>query len=177
MTTFVAEFTSPLGIVGTNAGRRPDPQPRPAFSIPMNVTPTMMGSSTRIGGRAGRAYMPVSPPGVIGAAVIRAARHSACLPRRRLAQMLSVSHGTVGAWEDGTTPLFCVRYGQLRALADALTDAGGRVGWELDELLIASQCDLLMTGMLHGFEDYAEVPPWKATASKPGLPAACSAGP
>jgi hypothetical protein len=125
----------------------------------MNVTPTSMGSSTRIGGQAGREYMPASPPGVIGAAVISAARHSAGLPRRRLAQMLSVSHRNACAWEDGTTPLFCVPYGQLRALADALTDAGARVGWELDELLIASQCDLLVTGMLHGFEDYAEVPP------------------
>ena len=30
---------------------------------------------------------------------------------------------------------------------------------ELGELLLASRCDLLLTGMLHGFEDYAEVPP------------------
>ena len=102
--------------------------------------------------------IPASRPGVIGAAVIRAARNSAGLPRRRLAQMLSVSHGTALGWENGTTPLFCVPYGQLRTLADALTDAGARVGWELDELLIASQCDLLVTGILHGFEDYAEVP-------------------
>jgi hypothetical protein len=27
------------------------------------------------------------------------------------------------------------------------------------ELVLASQCDLLITGMLQGFEDYAEVPP------------------
>ena len=73
--------------------------------------------------------------------------------------MLSVSQGTVLAWETGTTPLFCVPYGQLRALANALAGAGARVGWEFDELLIASQCDLLVTGMLRGFEDYAEVPP------------------
>lgn len=72
--------------------------------------------------------------------------------------MLNVSQATVLTWEDGTMPMFCVGYGQLRALADALTEADARVGWELDELLIASQCDLLVTGMLHGFEDYGEVP-------------------
>ena len=33
------------------------------------------------------------------------------------------------------------------------------MGQELGELLLASRCDLLLTGMLHGFEDYAEVPP------------------
>jgi hypothetical protein len=33
------------------------------------------------------------------------------------------------------------------------------LGHELGELLLASQCDLLLTGVLHGFEDYAEVPP------------------
>ena len=33
------------------------------------------------------------------------------------------------------------------------------VGHELGELLLVSRCDLLLTGMLHGFEDYAEVPP------------------
>jgi hypothetical protein len=33
------------------------------------------------------------------------------------------------------------------------------VGHELGELLLAARCDLLLTGMLHGFEDCAEVPP------------------
>lgn len=159
MTTFVAEFSSPLGWVRANAAPRPTPGPRPAFSVPASEIPAALGSSARVGGEAERAYIPASPPGVIGAAVIRAARHSAGLPRRRLAQTLSVSHGTALAWEDGTTPLFCVPYDQLRTLANALTDAGAQVGWELDELLIASQCDLLVTGMLCGFEDYAEVPP------------------
>jgi hypothetical protein len=33
------------------------------------------------------------------------------------------------------------------------------VGTELGDLLLASRCDLLLAGMLKGFEDYAEVPP------------------
>ena len=33
------------------------------------------------------------------------------------------------------------------------------MGYEIGDLVLASQCDLLMTGMLRGFEDYAEVPP------------------
>jgi hypothetical protein len=37
--------------------------------------------------------------------------------------------------------------------------AGAQVGQNLGELLSASQSDLLLAGMLHGFEDYAEVPP------------------
>jgi len=32
-------------------------------------------------------------------------------------------------------------------------------GQEPGELLLAAQCDLLVTGMLHEFEEYAEVPP------------------
>ena len=159
MTTFVAEFTRPLGIVRTNAIPRPTPGPWPASSALARETPTALGSSALVSGEAGQVYVPASPPGVIGAAVTRAARCSAGLPRRRLAQMVGVSHRAALPWEDGTTPLFCLPYHQLRALADALTDAGARVGWELDELLIASQCDLLVTGMLHGSEDYAEVPP------------------
>jgi hypothetical protein len=30
---------------------------------------------------------------------------------------------------------------------------------DVAELVLTSQCDLLLTGMLQGFEDYAEVPP------------------
>jgi hypothetical protein len=65
----------------------------------------------------------------------------------------------VRAWENGTIPLFSVPYGQLQQLAEVLDHAGAQVGQRLDELLLAAQCDLLLTGMLNGFEDYAEVPP------------------
>ena len=112
------------------------------------------------GGRTGNAdYCPASPPGVIGGAIIRAARRSAHMTLRRLARNLGVKRATVRGWENGTSPLFCLPHGQLRQLAAALRDAGAQVGQDLGELLLASQCDLLITGMLRGFEDYAEVPP------------------
>jgi transcriptional regulator with XRE-family HTH domain len=101
----------------------------------------------------------VTGTAMIGGAVIRAARRSARLSRRRLARLLGVTPGMVRAWEAGTVPLFCLPYSQLRQLAAGLHDAGTRVGQELGELLLASQCDLLITGMLGGFEDYSEVPP------------------
>jgi DNA-binding transcriptional regulator YiaG len=100
----------------------------------------------------------VSPAGAIGAAVVQATRRSAHLTRLRLARQLNVSVATVRSWENGTIPLFAVPYGQLERLAQALDRAGAQVEIELGDLLLASRCDLLLTGMLHGFEDYAEVP-------------------
>lgn len=100
-----------------------------------------------------------SPPGAIGAAVVQAARRSAHLTRLHLARQLNVSVATVRSWESGTIPLFAVPYAQLQQLAQVLDRAGAQVGMELGDLLLASRCDLLLTGMLHGFEDYAEVPP------------------
>ena len=108
---------------------------------------------------AGVIAFPVSAPGVIGGAVIKAARRSADLSRRDLARLLAVSPLTVRTWEDGTRPLFSVRYDQLCQVADALRRADALVGQEVSELLLASQCDLLITGILHESEDYAEVPP------------------
>jgi DNA-binding transcriptional regulator YiaG len=102
---------------------------------------------------------PVSPHGVIGAAVVQAARRSAHLTRLRLSRQLNVRVATVRSWENGTIPLFSVPYGELQQLSEAFSRAGARVGHELGELLLASRCDLLLTGMLHGFEEYAEVPP------------------
>jgi DNA-binding transcriptional regulator YiaG len=102
---------------------------------------------------------PVSPPGAIGGTLIRAARRSAHLTQLRLARTLKVSTATVRAWENGTIPLFSIPYGQLQGLAAVLNQAGAHVGHELSELLLASQRDLLITSMLHGSENYAEVPP------------------
>jgi len=102
---------------------------------------------------------PVTPPGVIGAAVIKAARRSARLTRRRLARAARVSPATVHQWENGTLPLYCVGYRDLRQLAETMASAGAVVGTDVAELMAAGQCDLLLTGMLNGFEDYAEVPP------------------
>jgi transcriptional regulator with XRE-family HTH domain len=105
------------------------------------------------------AYCPASPPGVIGGAIIRAARRSARLSTRRLARTLGVDLATVRSFQNGTSPLFCLPHDQLRQLAAAFRDAGAQVGQDLRELLLASQRDLLITGMLRGFENYAEVPP------------------
>jgi transcriptional regulator with XRE-family HTH domain len=124
-----------------------------------NPMAALTGSLDRSRNRTGEAFLPVSPPGVIGGAVIKAARRSAGLSRRRLARTLAVSLRTVHGWENGTHPLFCTGYNQLCRLASALDEADAKVGYEVGDLVLASQCDLLMTGMLRGFEDYAEVPP------------------
>jgi len=111
------------------------------------------------GGTGNSGYCPASAPGVIGGAIIRAARRSAHLTLRRLARNLGMDLTTVRNWQNGTSPLFCLPHGQLRQLANAFDHAGAQVGSDLHELLLAAQCDLLITGMLRGFEDYAEVPP------------------
>ena len=102
---------------------------------------------------------PVSPPGVIGGAVIRAARKSARISRRKLARRLGASPRTLRSWENGTCPLFSVAYDDLIRLAAAIDQAGDRERCDVGDLMLASQCDLLIVGMLRGFEDYAEVPP------------------
>jgi transcriptional regulator with XRE-family HTH domain len=101
--------------------------------------------------------VPASPPGAIGGALIKAGRRSAGLSRRQLAREMTVSPAAVRSWENGNSPLFCMSYDQLRRLAAALDQGHAPASSDLDELLLASQCDLLVTGMLRGFEDYAEV--------------------
>lgn len=120
---------------------------------------TLLARPGWIEDEAGAIAFPLSPPGVIGGAIIRAARRSAGLSKQDLARTLAVSAPTVRIWEDGTRPLFSVRYDQLCQIADALWKTGARVGQEAGELVLASQCDLLIAGIMHGFEDYAEVPP------------------
>jgi len=107
----------------------------------------------------GAAVAHASPPGAIGGAVIRAARRSARMTSCQLACTVAVSPGTVHAWEAGSIALFCVSYRHLSQLASAFDRAGARIGRDVGDLVLASQCDLLLTGMLQGFEDYAEVPP------------------
>jgi hypothetical protein len=65
----------------------------------------------------------------------------------------------VRGWEYSTIPLFGVPYGQLHQLAETLNSLGATIGNDLNELLLASQCDMLIMGMLSGEETYAEVPP------------------
>ena len=112
-----------------------------------------------VGVKAAETLHPVSAPGVIGGAIVRAARKSARMSRRKLAKMLTISPDTVRRWEDGTCPLFCVAYADLCRLAAAMDEAGAKVRCDVAGLVLASQCDLLVTGILQGFEDYAEVPP------------------
>ena len=129
---------------------------RPTRSAPM-TTPTRC--SDKIRHLAADKFVPASPPGAIGGALIKASRRSAGLSRRQLAREMTASQATVRSWENGTSPLFCMSYDQLRRLAAALDQGHGLAPSGLGELLLASQCDLLLTGMLRGFEDYAEVPP------------------
>ena len=152
-TSLVAGFGYPLH--ATISARRSGNVPR-NWRTPMAA---LSGSLDRSGNRAGQAFLPVSPPGVIGGAVTKAARRSTGLTRRRLARTLAVSPSAVRAWENGTCPLFSVSYDQLRRLAGALDESDAKVRYEVGDLVLASQCDLLVTGMLRGFEDYAEVPP------------------
>lgn len=161
-TSLVAGFSYPPHATIITRRSGPATSERGSGSAPRNwrnLMATLTGSPDRTGNRAGEAFLPVSPPGVIGGAVTTAARHSAGLTRRRLARIVTVSADTVRSWENGTCPLFCVSYGQLCRLAGALDEAGASVGREASELVLVSQCDLLVTGMLRGFEDYAEVPP------------------
>ena len=136
--------------------RRASSSQRRTWSARM-TTPTRPSDQMQL--LAGGNYIPASPPGAIGGAVIKASRHSAGLSRRQLARQMTVSSATVRRWEDGTCPLFCMNYDQLRRLAAALDQQNAGATYDLGELLLASQCDLLVTGMLRGFEDYAEVPP------------------
>jgi transcriptional regulator with XRE-family HTH domain len=126
----------------------------------LNQRPKQPSAETR-GFRANVSdtYIQVSPPGVIGGVVIQASRLSANLTRRQLARTLAVTPSTVRNWENGTVSLFAVPYTQICQLADALDQPGTRTVPLLTELLVASQCDLLITRMRDGTEDYAEPPP------------------
>ena len=123
------------------------------------LVPGLTRLPTPAGVQEGETFLPVSAPGVIGGAIIRAGRKSARMSRRNLASILTVSPGRVRSWEDGICPLFCPPYGRLRGLAAAFEQAGAKLRCGVADLVLASQCDLLITGMQHGFEDYAEVPP------------------
>lgn len=65
----------------------------------------------------------------------------------------------VRSWENGNVPLSTVPYGQLIHMANALDRHGANFQGSLDQLLAAIQCDVLISGMLGGDEDYADVPP------------------
>ena len=161
--SLVAEFGQPMDAARVSIARRS----RDAVGCHGRTTycslGELMAASSRLPDRAGvqpgEDFLPATPPGVIGGAVIHAARKSARISRRKLARLLAVSPDAVRSWEDGTCPLFCVPYDGLFRLSAALDQAGAKTRCDVAELALASQCDLLVTGMLHGTEDYAEVPP------------------
>jgi transcriptional regulator with XRE-family HTH domain len=162
--SLLAEFGHPVQTKRTDIARssraatssRPGSHTSPSWG---GLRAALTRSPSPAGVQADETLLPGSAPGVIGGAIIRAARKSARMSRRKLANMLSVSPDTVRSWEDGTCALFCVPYADLRRLAATLDQAGAKVRCDVAELVLASQCDLLVTGILQGFEDYAEVPP------------------
>jgi transcriptional regulator with XRE-family HTH domain len=101
----------------------------------------------------------VQVPGLIGGAIVRAARRAAGLSRPGLAGSLGITVGELRDWEYGEVPLFTVPYVQLYQLAAMLSRTDAQRQTVLDELLIAGQCDLLVGEMLAGTADYAELPP------------------
>lgn len=161
--SLVAETSRPIGVTRVNAARRPRVGSERLGRKARRNRPGLMDFAARLPGKAGtqtnQDFLPVSSPGVIGGAVIRAARRSARISRRRLARILTTSPHTVRIWENGTCPLFLVTYDDLGRLAGAFDQAGAKVQCDLAELMLAARCDLLIVGMLRGFEDYAEVPP------------------
>jgi transcriptional regulator with XRE-family HTH domain len=160
--SLVAGFGHPVCATIIARHSHPATSKRVTGNVPRNwrnLMAAITGSPDRTGNRAGEAFLPVTPPGVIGGTVIKAARRSAGLTRRQLARTLAVSLRTVHDWENGTCPLFGVSYHQLCSLAAAFDQAGAKVRCDVGDLVLASQCDLLVMGMLREFEDYAEVPP------------------
>lgn len=161
--TTATDRVLPLPSSGATAARRPGRAPSRLSRLPARdrrvpVT-TLTGQLGWIEDETGEITLPVSPPGVIGGAILIASRRSAGLNDQDLARMIGVSLNTVHAWEQGVSALFCVRYDRLCQVADVLRRASARVGHDVGELVLAGQCDLLIAGILRGFEDYAEVPP------------------
>jgi transcriptional regulator with XRE-family HTH domain len=162
--SLLAEFSHPIQPIRTDiasSSRAATSTQLGTFAVPGwgGLRAGLTRSPSPAGVRAGETLLPMSAPGVIGGAIIQATRKSARMSRRKLAKLLTVSPDTVRSWEDGTCALFCVPYADLCRLAAALDQAGAKVRCEVAELVLGAQCDLLVTGILQGFEDYAEVPP------------------
>ena len=108
---------------------------------------------------AGASRRTLSPPGVIGGAVVCSARRSVRIARHQFARSIGMDHATTRDLELGEIPLFCVPYDLLRHIAGALARPGSALTGGVGELVTAADCDLLVTALLCEFEDYAEVPP------------------
>ena len=149
--TTIAAFAHSFSVA--NSGRSPRRRLSALPPIGVSLLPRAWRRTAKAADACG------TPPGPIGAAVIKAARRRVRLSQRGLAERLTVPLLVVARWEAGSSPLYCTDFGQLRQLAAVLTPDEGDEGQSLHRLLLACLCDLLLTGMLCGFEDYAEIPP------------------
>jgi hypothetical protein len=139
-----------VGHVMTGSVSRLETQTRRRLRSPLALT-------------AGASRRTLSPPGVIGGAVICCARRSVRIARHQFARAIGMDHATIRDVELGEIPLFCVPYDLLRQIAGALAMPGSALSGGVGELVTAADCDLLVTAMLCEFEDYAEVPCCRAT--------------
>src|SRR6266568_1302177 len=94
---------------------------------------------------AGASRRTLSPPGVIGGAVVCSARRSVRIARHQFARSIGMDHATTRDLELGEIPLFCVPYDLLRQIAAIARDlSAGGLGPELAEFGLALA--LLATG-------------------------------
>lgn len=108
---------------------------------------------------AAAAVVDASVTGMIAGAVLAAARNSAGLSTQELARLAGVGPQIVMGWEDGTRPLCTVIPDQLARLEAALSRAGANPEIVAD-LPVASECDMLVAGLVHGLDYFpADVPP------------------
>jgi hypothetical protein len=145
---------------GAKARLRIRPQPRPP-----RVKPDARTEAER--DRAMRDYnddrpavlFGALPSGVIAGAVFASACRSAGLAASEAARRAGAYPGAASAWAQGTVPLCVVEPAILRRLSTGLLEAGATPKLVAD-LPVASDCDMLVFGVVHGFDDFlAEVPP------------------
>lgn len=97
--------------------------------------------------------------GVVAGAVLAAARGSAWMTLEKLARSADVSLSAIAGGEDGTRPLCAVTPDRLARLDAALLRSGADPAIVAD-LAVASECDILIAGLVHGLDDFlADVPP------------------
>lgn len=92
---------------------------------------------------AGRLPIPAARCEAVAAAVLRAARTSACMTEAALAAGCGEEEVTVRAWESGSQPLTNVPAPQLEHLKSALLATGAEPGIVAD-LDAAAWCDLVV---------------------------------
>jgi DNA-binding XRE family transcriptional regulator len=84
--------------------------------------------------------------GSVVGVVLRSARRSARASQATLAAACGVTTNTIGAWEDGSSPLTSVPMPQMEALIAALHQAGACRLLTAD-VAVAAWCDLIITAV------------------------------